>query len=180
MRKICYSETKVGLIMRNRVAKVVGYFCIFVEINMKHIPEMETSYDPVKLLEEAGIKPTSNRILVLRAILTANSPKSLIELESELQTLERSSVLRVLTLLLEHDLIHTLEDGRGVTKYEVCHGGHHHSGVDDMHAHFYCEKCHKVYCFKEITAPHIDIPETFKVKSINYMLKGICPECRED
>ena len=95
MRKICYSETKVGLIMRNRVAKVVGYFCIFVEINMKHIPEMETSYDPVKLLEEAGIKPTSNRILVLRAILTANSPKSLIELESELQTLERSTLISI-------------------------------------------------------------------------------------
>ena len=139
---------------------------------------METSCDPVEVLEKAGVRPTSNRILVLKALLSAKSPLGLIELESQLQTLERSSIFRVLTLLLEHSVIHTLEDGRGVTKYEICHGDNH-CGIDDMHAHFYCEKCNKVYCFEDITAPHIDIPDSFLVKSVNYMLKGICPDCRD-
>ncbi len=142
---------------------------------------MNSCCEPADVLKKAGIRPTSNRILVLRALLKAKSPLGLMELESEMQTLERSSIFRVLSLFLEQGVIHTIEDGRGVVKYEICHG--QHSGddscvIDDMHAHFYCEVCHKVYCFKEITAPRIDIPDTFQVKSVNYMLKGICPECR--
>lgn len=131
-----------------------------------------------KLMEKAGVKPTANRVLVLRTLIEADRPKSLVELETELETLERSSVLRVLNLLLKHDVIHSFEDGRGVSKYEICHGESHCS-VDDMHAHFFCEKCNRTYCFEEISAPKINIPAEFKIRSVNYMLKGLCPECRE-
>lgn len=129
-----------------------------------------------ELLEKAGIKPTANRILVLREIIGSESPMSLIELEVALETMDRSSVLRVLNLLLDHDVIHAFEDGRGVSKYEICHGESHCS-VDDMHAHFYCEKCDRVYCFEDISAPQINIPGNFQIRSVNYMLKGICPKC---
>ena len=131
-----------------------------------------------KLMEKAGVKPTANRVLVLRTLMEADRPKSLVELETELETLERSSVLRVLNLLLKHDVIHSFEDGRGVSKYEICHGESHCS-VDDMHAHFFCEKCNRTYCFEEISAPKINIPAEFKIRSVNYMLKGLCPECRD-
>ncbi len=126
---------------------------------------------------EAGLKPTSNRILVYRALQTATSPKGLVELETELETLERSSILRVLRHLHQHGLIHTLEDGKGIIKYEVCHSKDHHS-VNDMHAHFYCEKCERVFCFEEIETPHTNLPEGFSVNSVNFMIKGICPDCR--
>ena len=131
-----------------------------------------------ELLERAEIKPTSNRILVAKALINAENPLSLIELETELETLDRSSILRVLNLLLKRDAIHAFEDGRGVSKYEICHGETHCS-LDDMHAHFYCEKCNKVYCFEQISAPRIEIPPEFKIKSINYMLKGLCPSCSQ-
>jgi len=133
--------------------------------------------DPVYILEKADVKPTSNRILVLKTILSAHNPLSLIEIETVLHTLERSSILRVLTLFLEHDIVHTIEDGRGVTKYEICHG-HHNCMVGDMHPHFYCERCNKVYCFENLPIPHIEIPEEFHTRSVNFMLKGICPGCR--
>ena len=129
-----------------------------------------------ELLKEAGIKSTSNRVLVLSRLLQSENPLSLVELETELETLERSSIFRVLTLLQSHDVIHTMEDGRGVTKYEICHG-HHHCSIEDMHAHFYCEKCEKVICFEEISAPQINLPAGFRVRSVNYMLKGLCPKC---
>ncbi|MDE6804880.1 MAG: transcriptional repressor, partial [Muribaculaceae bacterium] len=61
--------------------------------------------DLVNILTEAGIKPTSNRLLVLRTLLDAPSPLSLIELETELETVERSSILRVLTLFLDRNLV---------------------------------------------------------------------------
>ena len=130
----------------------------------------------VELLEKAGIKPTANRILVLRSLIHSKMPMILIELETSLETLDRSSVLRVLNLLLQHDIIHVFEDGRGVSKYEICHGESHCS-LDDMHAHFYCESCDRVFCFEDIRAPQINIPAEFHIRSVNYMLKGICPEC---
>ncbi|MBD5310854.1 MAG: transcriptional repressor [Muribaculaceae bacterium] len=134
--------------------------------------------DPVNILTEAGIKPTSNRLLVLRTLLDAPSPLSLIELETELETVERSSILRVLTLFLDRNLVHNLEDGRGIEKYEICHGDKHCS-VDDMHPHFYCECCNKVYCFEELNIPDLPLPADFKVRTINFMLKGVCPDCRK-
>ena len=134
------------------------------------------THDAEQMLEKAGIKPTANRLLVLKEIIRSESPMSLIELETVLETMERSSVLRVLNLLLEHDVIHAFEDGRGVSKYEICHGENHCS-LDDMHAHFYCERCNKVYCFEDISAPQINIPPEFRIRSVNYMLKGTCPNC---
>lgn len=129
-----------------------------------------------KLLENGGIKPTANRLIVVRELLGSERPLSLIELETRLETLDRSSISRVLTLLLRHDVVHSFEDGRGVSKYEICHGETHCS-IDDMHAHFYCERCERVFCFEDIAAPHINIPTSFEIRSVNYMLKGICPEC---
>ena len=41
--------------------------------------------DPLYYLEKAGVKPTSNRILVMKALLTSHEPMSLIELEKELE-----------------------------------------------------------------------------------------------
>lgn len=133
--------------------------------------------DPTDLLEHAGVRPTSNRILVVRTLLGSQSPLSLIDIETELQTLERSSISRVLSLLLDRHLIHAMEDGRGVVKYEVC-SSHDHGECDDSHVHFYCEECEKVFCFRNVSTPSIDVPEGFDVHAVNFMLKGVCPECR--
>ncbi|MDE6416763.1 MAG: transcriptional repressor, partial [Duncaniella sp.] len=70
------------------------------------------------LLEESGIKATPNRMLVVKALLDSEHPLSLVEIETQLETVEKSSVFRVLSLFVEKDLVHTLEDGRGIVKYE--------------------------------------------------------------
>lgn len=135
--------------------------------------------EPVDILEKAGIRATSNRMLVLKALLKASSPLSLIELETLLETLERSSILRVLTLFYNHGIVHSMEDGRGVEKYEICSGSDACS-PEDMHVHFYCEKCDSVYCFDHAPVPEVDVPKGFSVKGVNYMIKGICPKCKKD
>lgn len=132
-----------------------------------------------EMLEKVGIKATSNRLLVLRSLIESDHPLSLIEIETKIETMERSSVLRVLNILLENDVVHAFEDGRGVSKYEICHGETHCS-INDMHAHFYCEKCDRVFCFEDISAPHINIPPDFRIRSVNYMLKGLCPDCAKN
>lgn len=133
-------------------------------------------------LEAAGIKPTSNRILVFRSICRANRPVSLMDIDTELETLDKSSVFRVLTLLQEHGLVHAVEDGRGIVRYEHCHcPGHHHQGDphNDEHAHFYCEGCNRVFCLEDVKAPEVVLPPGYDVHSVNFMLKGICPNCKK-
>lgn len=133
--------------------------------------------DAESILADSGIKPTSNRILILRALLDSHSPLSLSELELKISTVDKSNISRILSLLLEHHLIHPIEDGRGIVKYEICHG-HNDCTVNDMHVHFYCESCKKVFCFEDIPVPIVDAPKGFSIHTVNYMLKGICPKCK--
>lgn len=135
-----------------------------------------------QLLDRWGIKSTANRMLVVKSLKNAHSPLSLIDLENELDTLDRSSISRVLSLLKEKGMVHEMEDGRGIAKYELCRHDHPSSECiggehQDLHPHFYCEKCGKTYCFDQMELPKICVPEGFRVRNINYMLKGICPEC---
>ena len=91
-------------------------------------------------LAHKGVKPTANRILVLQALRASGKPMCLSDLEEALWTLDKSSIFRVLTLFLEHDIVHAFEDGRGILNYELCTN----EGVcnlSDAHIHFYCQSC---------------------------------------
>lgn len=127
------------------------------------------------ILQQSGIRATSNRIMVLRTIMDSPFPLGLSEIERKLETLDKSSVFRVLTLLLQKHVVHCIEDGRGISKYEFhCSS----NGLEDMHVHFYCEACNKVFCFEDNNIPSISVPSGFLVKGANFMLKGICPDCQ--
>lgn len=128
------------------------------------------------ILTSNGIKPTSNRMLVLKELARSTNPISLADLEMSLYPMDKSSIFRVLELFSEKEIIHVIEDGSRSLKYELCHSKEHHS-FSDQHAHFYCEKCGSVTCLDEINLPNIDIRGGYKVKSINFMFKGICPNC---
>lgn len=128
-------------------------------------------------LSEAGVSPTPNRLLVLRAIAQAHRPVSLAELEAVLETMEKSSIFRVLNLLESKSLIHTMQDGRGITKYELCRcQGHGHS-EEDMHVHFYCTNCRETFCFEDLAIPAVTVPDGFRIDTVNFMLQGLCPAC---
>ena len=127
-------------------------------------------------LEKKGVRVTSIRILVFSALMDAQRTMSLSDLETALETVDKSSIFRTLEIFEKHHIVHSIDDGTGSIKYEVCEG-QDECTVEDMHTHFYCERCHSTFCLKEITAPLVDLPEGFQVHSINYIIKGICPEC---
>lgn len=130
----------------------------------------------IERLEKRGVKPTAMRILILRAVTDAVFPVSLADLEEKLETVDKSTIFRILTLFLNHHLIHGIEDGSGSLKYEAC-AGECECSVKDMHAHFYCRMCHRTFCFKNIHIPLIDLPKEFVMEGVNYMVKGICADC---
>jgi len=127
-------------------------------------------------LEHRGVKPTAMRLLVFQELEKAVRPLSLKELEERMVTAERSTIFRALTLLLQHHLIHGIEDGSGSLRYEICHG-HEECTLEDQHTHFFCEQCQRTFCLHDTPIPQVELPEGFCANTINYMIKGICPEC---
>lgn len=127
-------------------------------------------------MNSRGVKPTAVRLLVFSALQAAARPVSVADLETCLQTVDKSTIFRTLTLFLEHHLIHGIEDGSGAVKYELCHGEWDCS-VRDMHLHFFCERCHRTFCFKDMPIPEVDLPEGFAMHGVNFVIKGLCPDC---
>ena len=64
-----------------------------------------------EMLQEHGVKPTANRIVVVKALADAERPLSLSELEYKIMSIDKSGVFRALTLFREHHLVHVIEDG---------------------------------------------------------------------
>ena len=136
------------------------------------------SQEIIQKLGAKNIKPTANRILVLRALAEASNPQSLSDLERQMVSMDKSSIFRALTLFLEHDVVHAFEDGRGVLNYELCEEDckcDHHDG----HIHFYCESCQRSFCMEDIHIPSFDLPEGYSPHSVSFVIKGECPQCRK-
>lgn len=136
------------------------------------------SQNMISRLESKGIRPTANRILVMKTLMGEQNPQSLSNLERKMVSMDKSSIFRTLTLFLEHDVVHAFEDGRGVLCYELCEekgACDHHDG----HIHFYCESCQRSFCMEDIHIPSFELPEGFYPHSISFVIKGECPDCRK-
>ena len=131
----------------------------------------------IEILSKHGIRPTSVRILVLKAISNYHDTFSLSDLEADLESVDKSSIFRALILFAEHHVVHVMEDGSGSTKYCYCHNDHD-CAVEELHCHFYCEKCHKTYCLEDILIPIVNYPKDFELHEVEYLLKGLCPQCK--
>lgn len=129
-------------------------------------------------LKHRGIRPTATRLLILRNMMRGDEAVSLRDMERYLPTVDKSTISRTLSLFLLNRLVHVIDDGSGSLKYAVCSDDCDCS-VEDEHTHFYCTSCHRTFCLKHIAVPVVDLPPGFTLSSINYVLKGLCPECAE-
>jgi len=136
----------------------------------------ESQEELEKLLKERDIQPTAIRLLVLRAMLHAKQSVSLLDLEGQLETIDKSTIFRTLTLFHAHKLIHAINDGTGSCKYALCQPGCQ-CHADEQHAHFHCVRCNRTFCFTNIPSPLVKLPDGFQLDNINYVLTGICAEC---
>ena len=125
-------------------------------------------------LEHHDIKPTATRLLILEQLHRGDEMLSLPRLEQLLPTVDKSTISRTLTLFLLHGLIHAVDDGSGALKYNVSH----HDCEDD-HDDEEEHTCHRTFCLKQIQVPAVQLPDGFSLESVNYVLKGLCPECSQ-
>lgn len=129
-----------------------------------------------KVLMQHGVRPTAVRLMVYRAIAGMRDTFSMGDVETALDTVDKSTVFRTLSLFAAHHLLHETEDGSGSKKYCLCHNDHVCS-IEELHCHFYCENCHKTFCIGEESIPVVNAPAGFAVSGIHYLMKGLCADC---
>ena len=149
--------------------------CTFTRSFGKNVFAMEES-EYLRKLELRGVKPTAIRLLILRTMMDMNRAMSQPDLEERLQTVDKSTIFRTVSLFLDRHLIHAIDDGSGTLKYAVC-SDECTCSVSDQHVHFYCEGCHRAFCFRQQAVPVVQAPEGFVLRGVNYVLKGLCPAC---
>ena len=128
-------------------------------------------------LSSRNIKPTAMRELVLHVLSSQTAAIGLPELEEQFEKAERTTLYRTLKTFEEKKLIHKIDDGTGTVKYALCHETCE-CKPEDSHVHFYCTRCKKTYCLKEIRVPAIDLPSGFNADGINMVVNGVCEKCR--
>lgn len=130
----------------------------------------------IELMVRHGVKPTANRIVIARALSGADRPMSMSEIEDVVETIDKSNVFRTLHAFREAHLVHVLEDTGDGVRYELCHS-HHDDEDDDVHVHFYCERCHRTFCLEDTPVPPVSVPQGYQAGTVSYLIKGICPDC---
>jgi len=128
-----------------------------------------------KLLKRK-IKPTAVRILILRSMTAFEKAFSLTDLETELETVNKSTIFRTLALFQEQLLIHGIDDGTGSMKYSICHDDCM-CRPGESHVHFNCNRCKNTFCLENIAIPPIKLPEKFLLERVNFVIKGLCDRC---
>ena len=134
--------------------------------------------DTIKIAEQlsnSGIKPSFARMHIFNYIKTSkNHPTVDIiynDLVDILPTLSKTTVYNTLNVLMEANLVKSLNLYENEKRYDI---------INDNHSHFLCEKCHNIY-----DIPYEDsnlLPEAyenFKIKEKQILLKGICESCLE-
>ena len=130
-----------------------------------------------KILERGGLNLTANRLRVMKVLADSEGPLSINDLYNKLETIDKSNIFRALNLFRESGLVHAIDDGCDSTKYELT--AFTEDNGREMHAHFHCKICHKTYCLTTTPIQTPEIPDDFTIQEINYVIKGICPDCNK-
>ena len=131
--------------------------------------------NPEALMQEHGVKPTANRILILRTLLRAGRPLSMTEIETDLESVDKSIISRTLSAFREAHLLHVLADGESI-RYEVCHCAAEEEDTD-RHVHFHCTRCGRTFCLEDLPVPEVACPAGFRLETAEYTIQGVCPDC---
>lgn len=137
-----------------------------------------------RILKEKGLKVTNQRLLVLEVL--AKSPDKHLtaeeiyeEVKSDYPEIGLATVYRTIQLLLELELVDSINLNDGCIRYEI---GHLYDGeTRHHHHHLICKKCGRVVSFEDDLLEDLEnrIMETrqFQVTDHEVKFYGYCKEC---
>ena len=132
--------------------------------------------DSGQIIQDAGLRPTANRLAVLDVLLKADNPLSHQELLNTLSTshaFDRVTLYRVLDWLLANDIVHKVSGNDRAWRFQL-----NSRSTSHRHAHFECQVCGKIYCLDNISPRIPELPPGFHPERIELNIKGTCDHCR--
>lgn len=99
------------------------------------------------------------------------------DLEEKLQTVDKSTIFRTISLFLDRHLIHAIDDGSGALKYAVCSDRLHLFGERPARTFLLRRMPSRFLLPEPGGVPVVQAPEGFVLHGVNYVLKGLCPAC---
>jgi len=134
------------------------------------------------ILRSKGLRATPARVALLAALSNATGPVSHQELTEKLDSLglDKSTVFRGLQDLTEVGLLHRLDLGDHVWRYEPVResspSAHdQQSGEEHLHPHMLCVDCGEVRCLSQDDVSIELAPSLGKV--VDVLVKGHCHKC---
>ena len=124
------------------------------------------------------VKPTAMRLLVMEYFVSINTAISLRQIESHFDNSDMSTLYRTLKKFVEHNILHTIDDGTGTIKYAKCIEGCI-CAKEDLHYHFHCLNCKKTICLTEQRIPSVKLPNNYTMSEANMVVKGMCADCQK-
>lgn len=127
-------------------------------------------------LTDNAVKPTAMRLMVLKYFTEQGKALSLKDLEFAFDYADKSTLFRTLKTFEENKIVHSIEDGSGITKYALCLETCN-CELQDLHYHFHCTNCENTFCLTKLNIPKIELPKNFKMQQANMVIKGLCESC---
>lgn len=129
----------------------------------------------IQHLKEHGIRPSNIRIKVLNFLFNQRIHPTVDEiykdLLGEIPTLSKTSIYNTLEIFLEKNIVKPIVFQEKELRYDI---------NTNLHGHFKCEKCEKVYDFPLpadiFTKSNL---EGFTIKGENIYVYGICKDCNK-
>lgn len=127
-----------------------------------------------KILNKNEIKPTFERLSILNYLEShSNHPTAGLiynAMQKKIPTISKTTVYNTLKILKEHGIIHSVNVPGGKIHYDV---------NTNIHYHFFCTKCKKIYNLKR-DCPQFknETIEGHKIDNFHGYFTGICKNCR--
>lgn len=128
-----------------------------------------------EIIQEAGLRPTANRLVVLDALLQSHHPLSHQELLNTLSIshdFDRVTLYRVLDWLLANNIVHKIAGDNRAWRFQI-----NTTNSSHRHAHFECNECGKIYCLDDVSPRTPKLPKGFRAETITLNIKGRCDRC---
>lgn len=154
-------------------------FCQYLVILM-------TTPTALALLQRVGLRKTDVRLATLEVFLNTPVAIGFEDLEPLQLRFDRATLYRTLNSLLEHRLIHRIQDPLRGTLYGLSWPQPEAEEPQEpaspdadahAHAHFSCESCSQTFCLTEMPIPALHLPAGYKARHLELHLRGTCGGC---
>jgi Fur family ferric uptake transcriptional regulator len=131
-----------------------------------------------EVLGHAGLRPTRQRVAVLRALAAEPNDATAQQIHDRLRSdgdaVGLATVYRTLAALSERGVVDALQHHAGEACYRLCGDGHHH--------HLVCSECHRVVelgaCDLEPWLARLASDCGFTLQEHTLEVTGTCPDCK--